>query len=117
MRYYKGEAWYRQEVEIPARFKGKRIFLWFGGVDEKAKVWVNDKTVGISHGGAFLPFELDATEAIRAGARNVVTVRLINEHVNELGTGGIMAPVMFYAPAAGKDAQLENVRDLKPTFP
>jgi signal transduction histidine kinase len=37
--------------------------------------------------------------------------------VNELGTGGILAPVMLYAPAGGKDAQLHNVRDLKPTFP
>ena len=56
--------------------QGKRIFLWFGGVDEKAKVWVNGKPIGISHGGAFLPFELDATAAIMPGARNVVTVRL-----------------------------------------
>jgi hypothetical protein len=117
LRYYKGEAWYRQEVELPARFKDKRIFLWFGGVDEKAKVWVNGKLLGISHGGAFIPFELDATEAVVPGARNVVTVRLVNERVDELGTGGITGPVMFYAPAAGKDAKLENVRDLKPTFP
>jgi hypothetical protein len=44
-------------------------------------------------------------------------VRLVNERLYDLGTGGITAPVMFYAPAAGEKAQLENVRDLKPTFP
>jgi len=37
--------------------------------------------------------------------------------VNELGTGGILAPVILYAPAGGKDAQLRNIHDLKPTFP
>ena len=117
LRTYKGEAWYRQEVDIPARFAGKRIFLWFGGVDETAKVWVNGQLLGISHGASFLPFELDATAAVKAGERNVVTVRVANEVVDELGTGGITGPVMFYAPAAGKDAKIENVIDLKPTFP
>jgi hypothetical protein len=117
LRYYKGEAWYRQEVEIPARFENKRIFLWFGGVDEKAKVWVNDKLVGISPGKVFLPFEMDATDAVRPGARNVVTVRLVNQRMDEVGTGGITGPVMFYAPPAGKDAKLENARELATTFP
>jgi hypothetical protein len=44
-------------------------------------------------------------------------VLISNEVVNELGTGGIVAPVMLYAPALGADAKLENIRDLKPTFP
>jgi len=117
LRYYKGLAWYRQAVEVPAELAGKRIFLWCGGVDEKAKVWVNGKPVGISHGAAFYPFELDATPAVRAG-RNVLTFCVANEVVNELGTGGIVAPVFLYAPAAGKDAQLDNGKfSLKETFP
>jgi hypothetical protein len=37
--------------------------------------------------------------------------------VNELGTGGIVAPVILYAPAAGADARLENLRPLGETFP
>jgi hypothetical protein len=117
LRTYKGEAWYRQEVDIPQRFAGRRVFLWFGSVDEKAKVWVNGQLIGISHDATFLPFELDATPAIKPGARNVVTVRVINQRVDELGTGGITAPVMFYAPAAGKDAKLQNAQELPRTFP
>src|SRR5690606_3938766 len=110
-----GEAWYRQEVTIPEKFAGKRVFLWFGGVDEKAKVWVNGKEIGISHGASFLPFEFDVSKAVKPGQKNVVSVRLLNEVVNELGTGGITAPVMFYVPAA--DAKPDNVRELSPTFP
>ena len=81
-----------------------------------AKVWINGKLVGISHGAAFYPFELDASEMLNSG-RNEIVIAVSNATVNELGTGGIVAPVMLYAPAAGKDAKLENVRDLKPTFP
>jgi hypothetical protein len=117
LRYYKGLAWYRQAVEVPAEFQGRRVFLWCGGVDEKAKVWVNGVPVGVSHGAAFAPFEMDATAAVKAGGRNVLTFCVANEAVNELGTGGIVAPVILYAPAAGKDAQLENVRPLGETFP
>ena len=116
LRYYKGLAWYRQTVEVPQEFVGKRVFFWCGGADELAKVWLNGQNIGISHGAAFYPFELDATEVVRPG-KNVIVVCVSNQVVNELGTGGIVAPVLLYAPAAGKDAELENIRDLKPTFP
>ena len=104
LRYYKGLAWYRQTVDVPRQFAGKRVFFWCGGADELAKVWLNGHTIGISHGAAFYPFELDATDAVQAG-ENVIVVCVSNRRVNELGTGGIVAPVILYAPSAGKDAQ------------
>lgn len=116
LRYYKGLAWYRQTVEVPKEFAGQRVFLWCGGVDEKAKVWVNGKLVGISPGAAFYPFEMDATDALKAG-KNEIVFAVVNDVVNELGTGGIVAPVMLYAPVGGKDAKLENLRPLGETFP
>jgi hypothetical protein len=116
LRYYKGLAWYRQTVEVPESFKGQRVFLWCGGVDEKAKVWLNGKPLGISHGAAFYPFEMDATDALKPG-KNVLVFATINEVVNEVGTGGIVTPVMLYATAAGKEAKLENFRPLGETFP
>jgi hypothetical protein len=116
LRYYKGLAWYRQAVDVPGQFVGKRVFFWCGGADESAKVWLNGRVIGVSHGAAFYPFELDATDAIRPG-RNVIVLCVSNQRVNEVGTGGIVAPVLLYAPAAGRDAELENVRDLKPRFP
>lgn len=116
LRYYKGAAWYRQTVTVPREFAGQRVFLWCGGVDEKAHVWVNGHEVGISHGASFLPFELDATEALRTG-KNTLVFCVSNRTVDELGTGGITGPVMLYAPAAGPAAQLENVQELGRTFP
>ncbi len=116
MRYYRGLVWYRQAVEIPAEFEGKRIFLWFGGVDESARVWVNGEMIGTGPTSAFTPFELDATPAMRPG-RNEVTVCVANQKTDELGTGGITSPAFFYAPAKGMKAQLENLRPLRETFP
>jgi hypothetical protein len=46
-----------------------------------------------------------------------VVVCIANETVNELGTGGIMGPVMFYLPAAGKDAKLQNSKPPSTVFP
>ncbi len=116
LRYYKGLAWYRQEVELPADLAAGRVFLWFGGVDESAKVWVNGKLVGNSPRSAFTPFELDATGAVRPG-KNTVAVCVANLHVDELGSGGLTAPAFFYAPVKGAEAALENVRPLGETFP
>ena len=108
LRYYKGVAWYRQNVKIPSDAAGRRTFLWFGGVDEKAQVWVNGKNIGTSQVGTFAPFELDATDAIQPGKANSVVICVTNDKLNELGTGGIMGPVMFYAPKEGKNAKVEN---------
>ena len=72
--------------------------------------------LGNSPGAAFYPFEMDATAAAKPG-KNTLVICVSNQIVNELGTGGLVAPVLLYAPAAGKDAKLENLLDLKRTFP
>lgn len=107
LHYFKGLSWYRTEVDVPARFQGRKMFLWFGGIDEKAKVWLNGQLLGTNispgHGlpgvpGTFMPFDLDATEAVRFGKPNTIAVKITNKRLNELGTGGIVAPVMFWSP-------------------
>ncbi len=107
LHYYKGEAWYRQTVTIPAEFEGRPIYLWFGGVDNAAKVWVNGQLLGTNrepkHGlpgeaGTFRPFDFLATDAVRFGEVNTVSVKVTNDRLAELGTGGIVAPVMFWSP-------------------
>lgn len=114
LHYYKGDAWYRTTVEIPAKFKGRKIMLWFGGVDESAKVWVNGKLVKVLAGDKlldetphwpFIPFDCDATEAVLPGEKNAVAVRVTNVVLDEIGTGGITAPVMFWSPGTAVHSQ------------
>ena len=66
-------AWYRRSVTLPAEWKGKRTLLHFGAVDYQATVWVNGQRVG-EHEGGSVPFALDITDALKAGA-NAITVR------------------------------------------
>jgi len=88
-----------------------------GGIDELAKVWLNGQVLGISPKGSFTPFELDATAAIRPGQPNTAVICVSNMTLNEVGTGGITGPVMFYAPAGGKDATPRNTKLPSPVFP
>lgn len=104
LRYYRGDAWYRQAVFIPGRFAGRRLKIWVGAVDERATVWVNGRRLGDSPVGAFRSFEFDATAAVRPGAENLVVIRAGNHISQEVGTGGLLAPVFFHAPAENDEA-------------
>ncbi len=65
---------YRRDVEVPADWDGRRLFLLFDGVDSAFHVWVNGVPVGFSKGSR-LPAEFDVTECMRPG-RNVVAVKV-----------------------------------------
>ena len=114
LRTYKGDGWYRQAILVPAAPKGAKIMLWFGGVDEKATVWVNGQPLGDSPGRAFVPFEMDATAVVQPGAINVVAVRVRNARLNEVGTGGITAPAFFWSPAAAGHKPEQGGKDVTP---
>ena len=70
---YKGQAWYRRTVSVDSSWTGKKIFLKFGAVDWKCKLWVNGDLVG-DHIGGYNAFEMDVTEYMRPGESNVITL-------------------------------------------
>ena len=75
---YHGVAWYWREFDAPANpHTGGRWLLRFWAVDYLAEVWLNGKSVG-GHEGGETPFVLDVTDAIRAGANNLLAVRVLN---------------------------------------
>lgn len=98
LHYYRGDAWYRQSVDVPAAFEGRQMMLWVGGVDDRARVWVNGHLLGDSPARTFSPFEFDATAAIKPGDANVIVIRTRSRTLEEVGTGGLLAPVLIYAP-------------------
>jgi beta-glucuronidase len=63
-RDFLGPAWYQTVFNLPWGWDGKRILLRFGSVNYLAEVWLNDHPLGM-HEGGHLPFEFDATEAVR----------------------------------------------------
>lgn len=102
---YFGRMWYRTATRIPATPKGKRVWLWVGATDGSAKVFVNGSHVPFvsSKGeksdqaeGYCQPFSWDITEVIKPDVENQITILCNRTGFNELGTGGLLAPVVLY---------------------
>jgi beta-galactosidase len=72
-----GPAWYRKKLEIPARDKGKSIFLDIDGAMSHASVWLNGRLVGGWPYG-YNSFRLDLTPYVTPGGVNQLAVRLDN---------------------------------------
>jgi beta-galactosidase len=62
---------YRRAFKIPAKWRGRRMVLHFGGAESVLYVWVNGHAVGMSKDSR-LPAEFDVTDWVRPGAENVV---------------------------------------------
>ena len=97
---YDGIAWYAQKIRIPEKWKGSRILLHFGAVDEAAEVWVNGKKAGshpfVNPDDWKTPFEFDITDLVDWSIpEQTVTVQV----TDKTGAGGIWKPVEIRFPA------------------
>ena len=110
--YFKS-MWYRASVDLPAAPAGKKVFLWVGSTDGRVKVFVNGRHVSYvaavkqpdkttrheardAAEGYCRPFSFDITAAARPGATNRIALLCTRTFFNELGTGGLLAPVAVY---------------------
>jgi beta-galactosidase len=66
-------GWLHRKFDVPASWKGRRLFLHFDAVAGNAQVVVNGTTVG-NHFDIFLPFDVDVTDAVKYGADNDLLV-------------------------------------------
>jgi hypothetical protein len=66
--------WYRRLVDIPDDWRGDRVLLHFGAVDQKAQVWVNNQLVA-THEGGYTAFSADITDVLRSVGPQELTVR------------------------------------------
>lgn len=73
-----GKGWYARDVEIPGDWRGRRVFLRFGGVYRAAKVWANGHFVG-RHLGYVSDFEFDLSPFIEFGTKNRLVVQVDSE--------------------------------------
>jgi beta-galactosidase len=68
-------GWYRRELAIPATGKGQRFTLEFDGVFRDSVVWVNGHYLKREASG-YSGFQVDITDYLNFGGRNVVAVRV-----------------------------------------
>ncbi|HHU03875.1 MAG TPA: glycoside hydrolase family 2 [Fastidiosipila sp.] len=74
-------VWYRREFNVPTCMDDELIYLHFGAVDYKSKVWVNGILVR-EHTGGQTGFSVDITNAVHRDKTNVVVVRADDDHLD-----------------------------------
>ena len=67
----RNELWYKTEINLPSRWKGKDVLLHFGAVDWKAEIFINDIKIG-SHTGGYTPFYFNITPYLKSGNQKLV---------------------------------------------
>ena len=75
---YHGIVWYWREFDTPDNLHHNgRYLLKFHAVDYLAEVWINGKSVG-GHEGSETSFEIDVTDVLHKGEKNLLVVRVLN---------------------------------------
>jgi len=116
--WYHGDAWYRVTFTMPpdekaraeARTTNGDLRLWFGGFDYNVDVYLNGHPLGEKKGFA-TPAEFDAiAQHLNFGGANTLAVRVSAGDLAELGTGGLMKPVMIYRAGAAKPPEKKGAK-------
>ncbi|MFC0513035.1 glycoside hydrolase family 2 TIM barrel-domain containing protein [Mucilaginibacter angelicae] len=66
-------GWLRRKFMVPAGWNSKRLLLHFEALAGDARILINGKPAG-EHFGIFLPFDLDVTAMVKAGAENEIAI-------------------------------------------
>ncbi len=93
---------YSRRFVLPERFRGKRILLHFGAVDQLAEVYVNQKQLA-RHEGGYLAWTVDVTDAVSFETENEVCVKAADtlSHVYPYGKQRKKRGGMWYTPVSG----------------
>ena len=70
--------WYRTKFTAPTTYKGKTVWLKFNGINYRANIWLNGKQIANTDdvAGAWRTYEFNVTDAVKAGAENVLAVQV-----------------------------------------
>lgn len=73
---------YRYRFDVPKKWNGQRIQLWFDGVMTDTEVFVNGQSAGDVHQGGFYRFGYDITPLLQFGHRNLLEVKVAKHSSN-----------------------------------
>ncbi len=83
VKYYKGVAWYQNEVELPSGWKGKNIILFLERPHWESTVYINGKKAGTENSLA-VAHQFDITDLLIPG-KNLISIRIDNRVVIPVG--------------------------------
>jgi hypothetical protein len=68
-------GWYARDVEVPAEWEGRRVFLVVGASDWRTTAWLDGRELG-THQGGYTPFEFELTPSAQAGGTHRLVLRV-----------------------------------------
>ena len=79
--------WYRTEFTLPANYKGRHIWLYFGGINNHANIWLNGHLVagGKDIAGAYRTYEFEVKSLVSSDGPNALAVETIAQTEKDLG--------------------------------
>lgn len=77
--FYRGPAWYRKRIVLPADAASKQAYLCFEGANQVVRLYVNGHYAG-KHTGGYTRFVFDITKYIVPGGENLFAVEVDNAH-------------------------------------
>ena len=77
--FYRGPAWYRKRIVLPADAADKQVYLCFEGANQVVRLYVNGHYAG-KHTGGYTRFVFDITKYIVPGGENLFAVEVDNAH-------------------------------------
>lgn len=79
--------WYHRKLAVPQEWSGKRMMLNFGGVDYRAEIFINGKSLFTHYGGG-ASFAVDITGAVEPGKEADLVVYVEDDVRSWQQTGG-----------------------------
>lgn len=79
--------WYRTEFKLPENFHDRHVWLHFGGINDRANIWLNGHQIATSKdvAGAYRTYEYDITPFIQQDQPNTLAVEAIAQTEKDLG--------------------------------
>lgn len=78
---FHGIGWYRKKFNVPNQLEGKKAFVHFEGVMNRAEVWINGQKIGERPYG-YIGFQLDMTPYLKFGQENTIAVKCAPEDLS-----------------------------------
>ena len=68
-----GVGWYRKTLELPAEQAGQRVYLYFEGIYNRSRIYINDSLICARPNG-YISFACDITPYVHFGASNQIAI-------------------------------------------
>ena len=110
---FDGVVWFQREIEIPAAWQGKEVWLSLGKIDDEDITYYNGQEIARGQGHATPRSYMIPANEVKAG-KGVLTIR-VTDYGGEGGING--APEDLYAEVGGERISLAGIPPLASMYP